>query len=272
MEKKFILITGATDGIGKQAALELAGENHKIILHGRSEEKLESVIDEIRGIITNADLDSIVFDLASQSAIRKGADKLKLLYDRLDIVINNAGTFKKERELTEDNIEYTFAVNHLAPFLLTHELIPLLEKSDSAQIINVSSMAHQSASLDFDNLQGEKEYSGYSAYALSKLGNLIFTYELAEKLSQKNIRVNALHPGVINTKLLRESFGGGGSSLQKGAETIVYLADSDEVENRTGKYFVSKKEKKSSSLSRDEKLRKKFWRLSEELTGINNYI
>ena len=272
MQKKIILITGATDGIGKQAAFELAEEKHKIILHGRSKNKIETTIEEIRRKITYADLDSIEFDLASQSAIRNGAEELISKYNRIDVLINNAGTYQKERRLTADNIEYTFAVNHLAPFLLTYELLPLLQKSESARIINVSSMVHQSASLDFENLQGEKSYGGYSAYALSKLGNLFFTYELAERLSGKNITVNALHPGVINTKLLRESFGGGGSDPQKGAETIVYLAISDEVKKVSGKYFISKEERKSSSDSLDENLRKKFWKISEELTGINNYI
>ena len=270
--QKIIFITGSSDGIGKQAALELAEKGNKVILHGRSEERVIEAAKEIERKIKNADLDYFIFDLASQNEIKEGAEKIKSKYEKLDILINNAGTYSKERRLTEDGIEYTFAVNHLAPFLLTHELFKLLEKSDSARIINVSSMAHQSASFDFENLQGEKSYGGYTAYALSKLGNLFFTYELAEKLSGTNITVNALHPGVISTKLLYESFGGGGAKVEKGSETIVYLAITDEVKNINGRYFVSKSETSSSSLSNDKIKREKFWEISKELTGINSYI
>ena len=268
MKDKVILITGATDGIGRQTALELARLGARVLVHGRSEARCRAVVDEIRQRTGNERVEYFVADFASLRQVREMAAQVKAKHDRLHVLINNAGIFLRERRLTEDGLETTFAVNHLAHFVLTHLLLDLLKASAPARIINVSSNTHQSAKVDFGNLQGEKRYDGYAAYALSKLGNVLFTYELAERLKGTGVTVNCLHPGVIATKMLRVGWGGGGGRLEEGAETPVYLASSPEVENVTGKYFVRKRETPSSPASRDEKLRKEFWEVSERLAGI----
>jgi len=265
MRDKVILITGATDDIGRQTALELARLGARVLVHGRSEARCRAVVDEIRRRTGNENLEYFVADFASLRQVREMAAKVKARHDRLHVLINNAGIFLRERRLTEDGLETTFAVNHLAHFVLTRLLLDLLKASAPARIVVVSSSTHQSAKVDFGNLQGEKRYDGYAAYAQTKLGNVLFTYELAERLKGTGVTANCLHPGVIATKMLRTGWGGGGRGLEEGAETPVYLASSPEVEDVTGKYFVRKQERSSSSASRDEKLRKEFWKASEGL-------
>jgi NAD(P)-dependent dehydrogenase (short-subunit alcohol dehydrogenase family) len=271
MEGKTILITGSTDGIGKQTALELSKMGANVLLHGRNQNRGGNALEEIKKKTGNNKIEFFIADLSSQKQVRLLAEKIQEKHNRLDVLINNAGVYMKERQLTEDGLEMTFAVNHLSHFLLTYLLLDLLKKSSPSRIINISSIAHQSGSVDFDNLQGEKKFSSYGAYALSKLANILFTYKLAEKLKNTGVTVNCLHPGVINTKLLRAGFGFGGASLDVGAETPVYLAISLEVENITGRYFVKKKETKSSTITYDIKIRKKFWEISEKLAGIGTF-
>ena len=190
-------------------------------------------------------------------------------YDHLHVLINNAGVSMTERVLTEDGMEMTFAVNYLAPFLLTHLLLDLLKKSAPSRIITVSSKAHMRTTLDFDNLQGEKSFNGSHAYALSKLGNILFTFELAGRLSGSGVTANCLHPGVIDTKMMRQGFSyPHGADVEKGAETPVYLATSPDVASMTGQYFEDKRPAPTSPLSHDIPLRKKFWAVSEQLCGI----
>ncbi|HEX9829636.1 MAG TPA: SDR family oxidoreductase [Bacteroidota bacterium] len=266
---KVILITGATDGIGKEAALQLAAWGATILVHGRNFERAGSVAEEIRKTTGSTKIEPVVGDFASLRQVRAMADDVLKRYGRLDVLINNAGVYMKRRELTEDGFETTFQVNHLAHFLLTHLLLDLLKKSAPSRIINVSSMAHSNAKPDWENLQGEKKFGGYGAYSLSKLANILFTYELAERLNGRGITVNCLHPGVISTKLLHTGFGGfGGSSVKKGAETIVYLARSPEGGKATGKYFVWSKAVDSASVTYDRNLWKEFWSLSEKQAGI----
>jgi NAD(P)-dependent dehydrogenase (short-subunit alcohol dehydrogenase family) len=269
MLNKTILITGSTDGIGKQTALELAEQGATILVHGRDKDKGERTVNDLIKITGNKKIFSHTADLSSQHQIRQLAREITQKYNRLDVLINNAAVYMKKRVLTEDKIEMTFAVNHMAPFLLTFLLIELLKKSAPSRIINVSSSSHQRGHLDMDNIQGERRFEGYDSYSISKLGNLLFTYELADKLSGTGITVNALHPGVISTKLLHSAFNIGGDSTMEGASTPVYLASTEELNNITGKYFVKKAEASSSALSYDLELRKKFWLLSEKLCGID---
>ena len=270
MKNKIVFITGSTDGIGRQTALELARMGATILLHGRNQEKAKVVLKEIKDTTKNENVKIFTADLASQSRIRSMTEEIHKQCDRIDIMINNAGVFLTNRRTTEDGLEMTFAVNHLAPFLLTLLLLDLIEKGAPSRVINVSSMAHSSA-IDFNNLQGEKGHSGYEAYSLSKLCNILFTYELAERLEGKGITVNCLHPGVINTKLLRAGWGGG-SPVTEGSKTSVYLASAPELDTVSGKYFVNKAQAKSSSISYDRDVGKRLWKISEKLTKVYSHV
>jgi NAD(P)-dependent dehydrogenase (short-subunit alcohol dehydrogenase family) len=239
-----------------------------VLLHGRSTERGQKAMEEIRKATGSERLDCFAADLSSQKQVRALAAQVQERYDRLHVLINNAAVVMNTRQLTEDGLEMTLAVNHLAPFLLTHLLLDMLRKSAPARIVVVSSGTHQGARVDFDNLQGEKRYDGYSAYALSKLGNVLFTYELAERLKGTGVTVNCLHPGVIATKLLRAGWGGAGNSLAEGAATPVYLASAPDVETMTGEYFVRQRPAPASTLAQDANLRRKFWEMSERLTGL----
>jgi NAD(P)-dependent dehydrogenase (short-subunit alcohol dehydrogenase family) len=269
VEGKVILVTGSTDGIGMQTALDLAGMGAHVIVHGRNRERGESVQHEIQRATGNDQVDLLTADLASQRQIHELARAIGRRYQRMDVLVNNAGVYMKQRRLTEDGLEMTFAVNHLAPFLLTHLLLDLLRTSAPSRVVTVSSTTHQSIrEVDFDNLQGEKWYDGYYAYALSKLGNILFAYELARRIANAEITANTLHPGAVNTKLLRAGFGNYGIDLEQGAETPVYLASSPEVEGVTGKYFVNKRPTMSSPLSYNRELQNDFWNISEQLTDL----
>lgn len=272
MENKIILITGSTDGIGKQTAIDLANIGHKIIIHGRDKIRVEKTIEEIKRQTGNNNIDSCSADFTSFKQVRKMAEDIKNRFERLDVLINNAGIYMKELILTEDGFETTFQVNHLSHFLLTNLLIDLIKKSEHGRIINVSSIAHQSADFDLENLNGERYFSPYNAYAVSKFANILFTKMLAEKLSDTNITVNALHPGVISTKLLKAGFNISGDSVKKGAETSVYLSVSNDVKDISGEYFINKRIERSHSLTYDKKLLKNFWNISAQMTGLDNLI
>lgn len=267
MINRTVLITGATDGIGKQTAIELAKLGYRVIIHGRNKECVQQTANEIQHTTNNTQLSSLVCDLSSLHAVRNLAEEIKSNYDRLDILINNAGVYMKHRVLTEDGYETTFAVNHLSHFLLTNLLLDTINKSDNGRIINISSVAHLRANLDFENLKAEKYFDGYGAYSLSKLANLLFTKELFYKL-ENNITVNALHPGVITTKLLRIGFNTDGASVKKGAETSVYLATSKEVRNISGEYFSDKQKARYNRIADDPRITKKFWDVSTALVGL----
>ncbi len=266
---KIILITGSTDGIGKQTAFELAKLEHRIIIHGRNKEKCIRAIDEIKSKIDNANLDYVVADFSSTDEIKKMSDELHSKYSCIDVLINNAGVYLKKRMTNEEGIELTFMINHLAHFYLTYLLFDLLKKSNDARIINVSSIAHENADFEDDDFMLEKNYSGYKAYANSKLFNLLFTYALERRLDGKNISTFALHPGVISTKLLYEGFRITGSPLSVGAETPVYLATENDIKDHNGKYFIKKKPVRSSRLSYDEALQEKLWEYSIKLLKLN---
>ncbi|RLD53720.1 MAG: short-chain dehydrogenase, partial [Bacteroidetes bacterium] len=225
MKDKTILITGSTDGIGKQTALELAGLGCHVIVHGRNPELTESTANYIASKTGNNNIDFFVTDFSSLQDVKQLSDEIHTKYKNMDVLINNAGVFLNERKLSLDGFEMTFAVNHLAHFYLTNLLLDLLQNVQQGRIVNVASMAHASE-LDFENIRGKKYFDAYTAYSYSKLCNIMFTYYLAEKIFDSTITVNCLHPGVIGTKLLHAGWGSGGSGIHEGSKTSVYLATS----------------------------------------------
>ncbi len=273
MNDKTILITGSTDGIGQQCAMELAKKGATVLLHGRNPSRGKAVLDDIKRKSGNDAVDLFLADFGSLTDVRHLAGQVIAKYPRLNVLVNNAGTYAQERRLTADGYETTFAVNHLATFLLTNLLLDTLKKSAPAKVVVVSSVAHQNARLVFDNLQGEKHFDAYGAYSLSKLANLLFTYELAERLKDVPVTVNALHPGVIETKLLRAGFGSlRGGTVEDGAARILRLIASPRVNGVSGKYFVNDAERQSSSESRDRNLQTRFWSMSEQMVGLEQNI
>ena len=264
MNAKVILVTGATDGIGKQTALELAQMGHKVLVHGRNKAKSETAADAIREMSGNENVEAVQADLTDFKAIKALAEEVKSRYNRLDVLLNNAGVFENERIILPNGLERTFMVNHVAPFTLTLELLDLLKNTPTARVVNVSSMA-QSGSIDFDNLNGEKYFDPYNAYAVSKLENVLFTYKLARMLKDENVTANCLHPGVINTKLLHAGWGMGGVSVHQGAQTSVFAAVSPEMEGKTGLYLVNQKPAKSVAISYDKKVQERLWETSSEI-------
>jgi retinol dehydrogenase-14 len=279
MSEKVCLITGATSGIGKATAMGLANMGASVVMVARDRGRGEAVMAEITAKSGNASVDLMLADLSSQEQIRRLADEFEGVYPRLDVLINNAGLFRSERTTTADGIEMTFAVNHLAYFLLTNLLLGVLRTSAPSRIVNVSSGDHSNGIIDFDDLQGEKGYKGAKAYSQSKLANVLFTYELARRLDGSGITVNCLHPGAG----VRTNFGSGVSgafglivralrplmkSPEQGAETSIYLASSPEVEGLSGRYFAKKAEARSSDVSYDERLARRLWGASTQLTKL----
>ncbi|MFP4637517.1 MAG: SDR family oxidoreductase [Spirochaetaceae bacterium] len=262
-----VLVTGSTDGIGKATATELARRGMEVLVHGRSPERAKSAAADIANEVPDARVEDVSADLASLEQVRALADEVKRRFDGLSVLINNAGVMTNSRKESSDGYELTFAVNHLAHFLLTNLLLGTLRRNTPSRIINVSSMVHASGEIRFEDLQMRRGFSGYRAYAQSKLANVLFTYELARRLEGSGVTANALHPGVIGTKLLHVGFSGG-APVEKGAETPVYLATSAEVAGTTGTYFTDGKPVRSSSLSYDERLSERLWDVSAELVGL----
>lgn len=269
MPDQIVLVTGSTDGIGKETARQLAQLGATVIVHGRSADRCEATRDEIRATTGNSRVDFVAADLSSQRQVRQMAAEIIARYDRLHVLINNAGAILLQRQLSEDGLEMSFAVNHLAPFLLTNLLLDRLKQSAPARIVNVSSTVHYSAKIKFDNLQGERRYNGVEAYQVAKLGNVLFTCELAERLKGSGVTVNCLHPGVVATKLLDTGWGwSNGLSSEQGAALSVYLATSPEVEQVTGQYFENRLPGGASPQANDVKLRRKLWDVSAQLVGL----
>jgi len=264
--KRTILVTGSTDGIGKEAALELASMGHRVIMHGKRQQAGQKLVEEFKAKTGNPDIYYYNADLTDLQQIKTLAESVKRDFSRLDVLLNNAGVFMNEKIILPNGFEMTHMVNHLAVFALTIQLLDLVKQSSSGRIIVTSSMAH-SSSIDFSNLNGEKYWDSYNAYAVSKLENILFTYKLHRNLTAENSHVtaNCLHPGVISTKLLHAGWGMGGSSLQQGAATSVYLASSEEINKISGKYFVNKHPQKSAAFSYDHKAQDKLWQISSEV-------
>lgn len=281
LKNKNILITGATDGIGLFTAEKLAREGANLYLVGRNPGKTETVVEKLRNAHPDLTVDFFIADLSLPSQVKNLAQTVLTRLDRLDVLLNNAGAFFKERILTAEGHESTFALNHLNYFLLTHHLLPLLRSTGQARIVNTASQAHVGADLDFSNLQGEKSYNGWKAYQMSKLENILFTYELAERLTGTGLTANALHPGFVATKFGDNNKGMVGGALKvakslfainqdKGSQTSFHLCTSPSLENVTGKYFDKSKEKTSSPQSRNVDTRKKLWEITEEL--LKSYL
>ena len=263
-----VLVTGSTDGIGRETATRLVGMGATVLIHARSRERGQEALSELRGGTGSDKLELVVGDLSSMTEVRDMAEQVRAEYDGLDVLINNAGVVARERTETEDGHELTFAVNHLAPFLLTSLLLDELKRSAPSRIVTVSSELHERARMDFDDPQLGRDWGPRKAYNQSKLANVMFTYELARRLEGTGVTANAVHPGVVGTKLLRRGFGARGSSASGAAEALAYLATSPELEGVTGRYFRKGREADSSRASHDEEAQRKLWKLSERLCGL----
>lgn len=211
---------------------------------------------------------SVYADLRSFTQIKEMVFDIYNRFDRLDVFINNAGVYRPKRRITQEGLEETFAVNYVAPFLLTNLLLDLLRNTKSSRIVNVVSRI-QSNHFDFKNFHFEKGYTGVKAYAKSKTALVMFTYLLADKLKNKDITVNCLHPGVINTKLLRSAFGSYGAPLLEGAKTLIFAAIAPELENVSGKYFVNNRSESSQNITYNKEIQKKLWKKTEEILGMD---
>ena len=283
MNGKRVLITGATNGIGKQAALELAKMGAEVVIVGRDENKTSRVCNELKELNGNSKIDTLVADLSSMDEIRRIAEEFRAKYDRLDVLLNNAGAVYSEFQASADGYEMTFALNHISYYLLTRLLLDIVKRTaqeqGEARIINVSSSAHRNATMRLDNLRDESGYSFMNSYGASKLMNVQFTYELARRLSDTTVTVNAVHPGLVDTgfghntgrlwsvliKAAQKLFA---ISPEKGAETLVYLASSPEVKGISGKYWIEKQQKRSSDNSYDRDQQLRLWEFSAEATGV----
>jgi NAD(P)-dependent dehydrogenase (short-subunit alcohol dehydrogenase family) len=276
MQGKTVLVTGANQGIGKATAVALAGKGARVVLVARNADKGRAALADVEAAAPGRGAELIVADLSLQSEVRRAAAEFRSRHARLDVLVNNAGVFVPERHETLEGFEETFAVNHLAPFLLTSELLDLLKASAPSRIVTVSSEAHRGARMRWDDLQFARHpYRGFKAYGQSKLANILFTYELARRLHGTGVTANTLHPGVIASgfgqtypsalslfvKLARPFL----LSNEQGAVTSIHLASSPEVEGITGEYFVKCKPARSNTVSYDEASQRKLWALSMEL-------
>jgi NAD(P)-dependent dehydrogenase (short-subunit alcohol dehydrogenase family) len=283
LEGKICLVTGATSGMGKVAALELARLGATVIVAGRDPESCSEHAAAIRRE-TGVRVETALADLAVRDQVRRMASEVAGRFERLDVLVNNAATVLFERTLTVDGLERTFAVNYLSHFLLTNLLLDRLKSSPSARIVNVSSSEHLAGEIDFANLQGERHYERLDAYARSKLAILMFSYELARRLRGSRITVNAVHPGTVRSnlgddngflrgwlwvrarKLWRWS---SWLSPEDGARSIVYVASSPDLEGVSGRYFNQWRDESSSPRSYDEAVAKRLWDVSAELCGLS---
>jgi len=257
-----VLVTGSTDGLGRGVASELVGQGHTVLVHGRDPEKTAKVAGEL-----GAETRSYVADLSSLDEVRRLAKEVREREEQLDVLVNNAGIAVGERRESADGHELSLAVNYLSHFLLTHELLQLLERSAPARIVNVASIGQ--APLDFDDVMLERGYDGFRAYSQSKLAQISFTFELAERLGNRGVTVTALHPATLmDTNMVRESFGRAMSSVEEGVEATVRLAVSAAVEGVTGAYFDRLDESRAHAQAYDREARRRLWELSEDLTGL----
>ncbi|MCK4968567.1 MAG: SDR family oxidoreductase [Candidatus Aenigmarchaeota archaeon] len=269
MKGKVVLITGATSGIGKETAIAISKMGATVIFLARDKKRAEITKKEIINLTKNRNVDYILCDLASFNSIKNFVKIFKSKYKRLDVLVNNAGIWNKDRKLSKDDVEETFAVNYLALFLLTTLLLDLIKKSKQSRIVNVTSGLHR-GTINFDDVEFEKSYSGMNAYSQSKLAVILFTRLLSKKLEGTGVTVNCVHPGLVATNLARNSgaisksfFKMFGKTPKKGAETSIYVATSPDVENVTGEYFTNSKISKTTDYAHDMDVAERLWKLSE---------
>ena len=275
MHGKVCVVTGANSGIGRATALGLAERGATVVLVCRNEARGAAVLEEIERRRGTGAAALIVADLASQRQVRQAAATCRQRFERLDVLVNNAGiSGSRTRLVTEDGLEATFAVNHLAPFLLTGLLLDRLKASAPARVVTVSSAAHRLFALDFDDLQGERRYSSFGAYCRSKLANVLFTHELARRLEGSGVTANCLHPGIVATGLFRDMPRWVRVALvrpflltpEQGADTVLHLAAAPDPAGLSGRYFARRRPVRSSRASRDAEAARRLWEASEALT------
>jgi retinol dehydrogenase 14 len=279
MAGKTVLVTGGTGGIGRATALGLAAMGARVGITGRDLGRTQRAAAEIASETGGGTVDAFAAELSSQAEVRRLAIEVLETYPRLDVLVNNVGGFWSHRHVTADGLERTFALNHLAPFLLTNLLLARLISSAPARIVTVSSGAQSMGRIDFEDLMGERGYSGQTAYNQSKLANVMFTYELARRLAGTGVSATALHPGMTNTSFSAEDPSRAFAPLvavmrpfmrspQKGAETPLYLASSAHADGLTGQYFANREPKKSNKASYDTALTARLWQVSAGLVGV----
>jgi retinol dehydrogenase 14 len=277
MGGKVALVTGGTSGIGKATAMALAAMGADVVVVGRDRERGEKAAAEIRSQ-TGGKVDLALADLASQAGVRELAEGFRSRYDRLDVLVNNAGLVQSTRTETADGLETTFATNHLAPFLLTNLLLDLLKKSAPSRVVTVSSEAERWGNIDFDDLQSKKKYRGFPVYGMTKLANIMFTYELAERLEGTGVTATCMHPGAVNTRfgtnnsgpmtILFRAFKPFMRTPEQGADTVIWLASSPDVEGLSGRYYADRKPLEPKKIANDPAARRRLWEESERLTGL----
>jgi retinol dehydrogenase 12 len=278
MNDKVCLITGATDGIGKEAAYALARQGARLLIHGRDPDKGARAVAELKSRSQNPAIEFLQCDFSSLAEVRRLAATVTQRTARIDVLINNAGSIFPKRTLSKDGYELTFAVNHLAPFLLTNLLLNTLKGSAPARIVTTASVAHRGASVDFEDLQATRKYSPMRAYGSSKLANILFTRALAKRLEGTTVTANCLHPGLVRTSIARDmpAFGRAlfnffaklARSPEQGAQTIVYLATSPQVQGASGGYYVDCKSAPISPAAQNDDTAERLWQVSEKLVGI----
>lgn len=280
MAGRIAVVTGATGGIGKATAAGLAGLGAGVGIVGRSRDRLDAAAADLARRAGADAIDVFEADLSSQAQVRRLAGEVQDRYPRIDVLVNNVGGFWAHRHVTEDGLELTFALNHLAPFLLTGLLVDRMRAQEHARIVTVTSSAEALGTIDFEDLQESRKYSGQRAYNQSKLANVLFTHELARRLHGTPVTANAVHPGVTRTAFgaedqarLYAATGGIARpfmrSPERGADTVVWAASSPELEGVTGGYFHDRRPKRPSKRSLDETIAKRLWEVSEELVGIS---
>lgn len=279
MTGKTVLITGGTGGIGRAVAIGLASMGAHVGITGRDRARAERAACDIADASGSRAVDVFVADLSSQAEVRRMAGEVLASYPQLDVLVNNVGGFWAHRHVTADGLEHTFALNHLAPFLLTGLLLERLMASAPARIVTVSSGAQSMGKIDFDDLMGEQDYSGQRAYNQSKLANVMFTYELARRIEGSGVTANALHPGMTNTAFSAEDPARAMAPIvaalrpfmrspKKAADTAVHLASSREVQGVTGRFFANRKPRTSNKSSYDGAATARLWRVSTDLVGL----
>ena len=280
MVGKTVVVTGATSGIGEVAARELAAKGARVVVVGRSPEKCEATGAMIRRETGSQAVETVVADLSSQASVRRLAEELKARCPKLDVLVNNAGAIINPRKTTVDGIEMTWALNHLAYFLLTDLLLDTLKAAGPARIVSVSSEAHRMVSkVDFDDPQGSKKYGAWHAYGQSKLANVLFTRELARRLEGSGVTANCLHPGLVRTNFttgegflywaMRRIASVFAISPEEGAKTTIHLASSPEVEGVSGQYFAKSQQATASAAGRDDAAARRLWELSEQMVSAS---